>query len=116
MKLWMIPFQYWRTHLGERSGHAPDHRPAAWEIEEVVWAVEKAGRCVPRATCLVKALAAREQLARLACPARLWIGVARGERGQLEAHAWLEHEGHIILGESEDRDRFVPFPALTQRR
>jgi hypothetical protein len=63
----------------------------------VAWAVAVASRFVPKATCLVQALAGQALLARRGHAARLHIGVSKPE-GRFEAHAWLEDEGRPILG------------------
>ena len=52
-------------------------------------------------TCLVQALALQVLLEREGFPASLCIGVARGQRGQLEGHAWVESQGRILIGGSE---------------
>jgi hypothetical protein len=67
---------------------------------EIAWAIEVSSRFVPQATCLVKALAGQAMLAVSGRPSRLLIGVAPGRRaGQtLDAHAWLEWDGEILIG------------------
>ena len=74
-------------------GHARDPMPA----ERIAWAVAAAGRGIPRATCLVQALAAQVLLARHGHVAQLRIGVARATEG-IAAHAWLERDGEPIFG------------------
>jgi hypothetical protein len=68
--------------------------------QEIAWAIEVARRFVPRATCLVQALAGQTMLAASGRPSRLLIGVAPGRQpGQtLDAHAWLEWDGEILIG------------------
>jgi hypothetical protein len=56
-------------------------------------------------------MATQAILAGLGVPATLRIGVAPGEKGCLEAHAWLEHGGRIVIG-WETRGRFTPFPPI----
>ena len=64
-----------------------------------IWAVTTAARHFPAAcTCLPQALAAQVMLGRRNLPAEVKIGVAKGELGKLEAHAWLECAGRIVLG------------------
>jgi hypothetical protein len=75
------------------------------------WAVEVAGRYVPGATCLTQALALQIWLGRHGQSAALRLGVARGAGERLEAHAWLEHEGRVIIGAAE-RPRYTPLPPL----
>lgn len=70
---------------------------------EIAWAVTLISSYVPKATCLVQALAAESLLARAGYPSKLHLGVARAEprsRRTLDAHAWLECGGQVLLGDS----------------
>jgi hypothetical protein len=78
------------------------------------WAVEVAGRYIPDATCLTRALALQIWLGRHGQPAALRLGVARGAGERLEAHAWLEREGRVIIGAAE-LARYTPLPPLEGR-
>ena len=78
----------------------------------VVWAVKTASRFVPKATCLTQALVAQIILARRGCATDLQIGVARSEQGSVEAHAWLESDGRVLIGGMTDLDRFTALPPL----
>ena len=67
--------------------------------EQVVWAVTVASRYVPgRTTCLSLALTVQGVLARRGHPSRLHIGVVRGAEGQVDAHAWVECGGRVLIG------------------
>ncbi|MSR22793.1 MAG: lasso peptide biosynthesis B2 protein [Gemmatimonadetes bacterium] len=59
--------------------------------------VARAARVVPGATCLVQALAAEWPIRRGGAAASLRFGVAKGDGG-LDAHAWLESGGRVLLG------------------
>jgi hypothetical protein len=77
----------------------------------VAWAVTAAARCVPgKATCLPQALATRALLSRLGQPSELRIGVLREGQGSLEAHAWVEYEGHVLVGRLHNLAQFKPLP------
>jgi hypothetical protein len=112
--LGLLPFQTLRRLLGKVT-----EAPTGWlqeadqsSADRVVWAVEVASRYLPAAgTCLTQALVAQVLLARRGHPGLLHIGVVKGEEGQLEAHAWLESGGRIVIGESE-LDRYTPLAAL----
>lgn len=69
-------------------------------IEKLTWAVNVMSRYTPKATCLTKALTAQILLAGYHYPSNIRIGVSKGE-GEFEAHAWLEANDEIVLGESE---------------
>lgn len=80
--------------------------------ERLVRAVRAASRYVPAATCLSQALVTHLFLTRQGYPVRLYIGVAKDEAGQLQAHAWLESQGRIIIGALEGLSRFIPLSPL----
>jgi hypothetical protein len=111
--LWVLPFRILRRVLprtARDAGDGPGENIAS--MEKVAWAVGMAGRIVPRTTCLCQALAVQVLLARQGCPTTLTIGVAKSQEGQLEAHAWVEIEGRIVIGKLADLSRFTTFPPL----
>jgi hypothetical protein len=78
--------------------------------EKIGWAVETAGRIVPTGNnCLVKAIAAREMLARRGVGSRLRLGIAKNSPDILLGHAWLECGDRIVTGEGEYR-RYAAMP------
>ena len=74
-----------------------------------LWAVHAvARRVLPEKPCLTQALAARTLLRRLGVDTQLRLGAARdGERG-FRAHAWLEHDGDVVMGRMH-AGHYVPF-------
>jgi Transglutaminase-like superfamily len=74
--------------------------------------VALASRYVPTATCLAQALAGQTLLAQQGEPAVLRIGVAKNEAGKLEAHAWVESQGRIVIGASLDLCRYTQLPSV----
>ena len=105
--LTLLPFRV----VQQAVARAAAVRGAPVPVERLVWAVTVASRHVPRATCLTRALAGQALLARHGHAARLRIGVARGEGGRFEAHAWVEDEQGPVIGAPEP-GRFTPLPAL----
>ena len=112
--LWLLPFQTLRhalsriTHMTTEAQRA---RHAA--VERVIWAVTVASQYVPGVrTCLMQALATQVLLGRRGHMAHLHIGVARGEEGQLQAHAWIESGGSIVIGNLENLSHYIPLPPL----
>jgi hypothetical protein len=76
--------------------------PSAPAIERIAWAVETAGAHLPGcANCLVKAMAAQYLLTRFRYQAELKIGACRTDAGEFAAHAWLESEEKVIIGDFE---------------
>jgi hypothetical protein len=84
-------------------------RPA--RAERIVWAVETAGGAIPgMKNCLVQAVAAEAMLIRAGHPCELRIGAAKNGPRELIAHAWLESEGRVLIGDFE-LDRYAPLMA-----
>src|SRR5437867_10234521 len=64
---------------------------------QCVWAVKIASRYVPRATCLIQALAVQSLLAQAGRDAHIELGVAK-DAGKFEAHAWVVCGDRIVIG------------------
>jgi len=79
--------------------------------EYLVWSVAVVSPYVPKTTCLAQALAAQLLLQRAGHQARLHIGVNYGIGGRLEAHAWVESQGRILIG-GFDTNRYTHLLAL----
>ena len=101
--LWTLPFarvQALVARLGARPSGAPGPAPG-----RLAWAVETTARSIPKASCLTQALAAQVMLERAGERPELRIGVAT-DRGEFEAHAWLELHGRPLVGDHE-LDRYA---------
>ena len=68
-------------------------------IEDIIWSIKVVSNYVPRATCLTQAITAQILLSRHNYSSNLKIGVMK--KDDFEAHAWLEIDDKIVLGESE---------------
>lgn len=77
-------------------------RRADTSFEEICRAVDVAARFVPGATCLVKAQAGSAMLNRFGYAAEIKIGVAK-QSADLKAHAWVEYEGRVVVGSTENQ-------------
>ena len=64
------------------------------------------------AKCLAKALTTQVLMERRGCDCAFKIGVAKTDKGELEAHAWIEKDGQVIMGMLPDLDRFKSLPPL----
>ncbi|MBI4014062.1 MAG: lasso peptide biosynthesis B2 protein [Candidatus Rokubacteria bacterium] len=85
-----------RSAAPDRRDHPAAGRPIP--AARLAWLVEVAGRyAVVPPTCLKSALVLAWLLRRQGVGTTLRLGVAR-RGGELLAHAWLEHEGRVILG------------------
>jgi hypothetical protein len=100
--------QSWMEHFCKPSG-----RQRVLErrhIAQVAWAVEAASRRLPGTTCLSRAMAAHFLLGRLGQKSELRLGAALRPDGALDAHAWVEVAGRVIIGSAvEGFHGFVPF-------
>lgn len=67
-----------------------------------VWAIRRALPLTLRASCLTQALAGWVLLTRHGVTSRVRIGVSSHEQHGFKAHAWLEVEGEVVLGNMED--------------
>ena len=85
-------------------------------LDRASWAVSAIGRRLPglsNGPCLAQALAVQLLYQRQGLPAELYIGVARGTGSRLEAHAWVESAGHIVIGgPREELEQYTRLPAL----
>ncbi|MGH7775209.1 MAG: lasso peptide biosynthesis B2 protein [Candidatus Binatia bacterium] len=111
--LWLVPFQTLRRFL-DRGARVPANprRSESSPQDRIAWAVRAASRFAPGGSnCLTEALAAQVLLNRQGFRASLHIGVARDERGKLDAHAWVESQGRVVIGGSE-LERYTSLSAL----
>ena len=72
------------------------------DLARIVWASRAAARRTPFATCQSSALALQRLMAANGLESDLHIGVAH-DAGALVAHAWIERDGVVLIGEDEQR-------------
>lgn len=78
-------------------------------INTLVWAVHAASRLQPGGVkCLARSLAMQHLLAQYGYLANLKIGVMKAASGELEAHAWVEYQGKVIIGALDNLLAFTP--------
>lgn len=112
LALELLPFQTTQRILAKLRGQASSIRQID-SVDKVIWAVEVISRYSPgTTTCLPRALVTQLLLARRGYTPVLRIGVAHSETGKLEAHAWVENQGNIVIGKLGDLARFIPLPSL----
>ena len=106
--LWVLPYRLLNT-VSEWSAYRSRSDYEVWDAQELGLRigrdVARAAWLVPRATCLVQALAAQWLITRTGTSAALRFGVAKAAKG-VEAHVWLESGGHVVLGGAPS-DRFT---------
>lgn len=102
----------WLTKLLQLQLHFYAPKPAT-TVHQIVWAVETASRVQIGGTkCLARALITQYLLMQHGYSAHLRIGVAKSSIGQLEAHAWVEYQGEVVIGALQQLSSFTPLPAL----
>ena len=91
--LWCVPYRVLRraAEVRCRQSQASAATPA-----RIAKQVGQVARFIPVATCLTQALAAT-----------VLIGAARDEQGQFKAHAWVEYQGRIVIGDIPGLASFV---------
>jgi hypothetical protein len=103
--LYAVGFAVLRRWLGLRQPAADTTQPSdsasgpAEVAGRVAWAVQAAARRIPGATCLVQALVAEAMLRRRGYEPALHFGVRqRPDRRSIDAHAWIELNGAVVVG------------------
>ena len=106
--LTLLPFSTLQKLLAKvTKKHIDQERKGRPSIDQMAWAVAAASHCIPKATCLTQALAIQILFMREGYPASVQIGVTKGDRGELQAHAWVESQGKTINTGSEI-NRYTP--------
>ena len=108
--LWVLPFRLVRRLLAQTARPSAARRGPRPSRHRLVWAVSLGRRVVPSSTCLVQALAAAALFIQHGHPADVRIGVMKDEAGGLIGHAWVESDGHVVVGDSSDLSRYAPLP------
>lgn len=108
----LLPFRRWRALLTRPiPGTSPlsdSPSPSA-----IAHAIDRARRHVPgRFRCLPVAYSAHLLLHRHGYGSYIHVGVAKNAQGKVEAHAWVECDGRILVGDLPDLDRFTILPGL----
>lgn len=116
--LWLLPFQTLRGLLARITPTTSElEKTQQASVGRVVWAVNVVSRFMPGAVkCFARALATQVLLRRYGYQAQLCIGVTKSEVGKLEAHAWVENQGRVVVGGLKDLARFTPLPNLEVKK
>ncbi|NET04899.1 MAG: lasso peptide biosynthesis B2 protein [Symploca sp. SIO2B6] len=112
--LWLLPFPSLRQAVAKLSHSHPKQPPIKQiSVGKIIWAVNLSSRYMPGGVkCLARALTTQVFMSRQGYSPQLRIGVAKGEGGQLEAHAWVESQGQVVIGYLGNLSYFTPLPSL----
>ncbi|NEO14256.1 MAG: lasso peptide biosynthesis B2 protein [Moorea sp. SIO4G2] len=116
--MWLLPFKTLQRLLAIISqGNAVGLRRYSPTTDQIVEAVNRSSCYLPgNPKCLARALTTQTLMSQCRYSAELRIGVAKGEQGQFEAHAWVESQGQIVIGDLTDLSRFTPMSSLQRSR
>lgn len=110
LAVWAVPFRRLEQFsAGSIAGHAAEVTPNVGRRSRIASAIRTASRLIPGASCLTQALAAQALLRLRGDWAKLCLGAVRGDRGEFKAHAWLEANGVVIIGDSPELSQFRKF-------
>lgn len=111
LALTLSPFRH-VARASERLARGPAWLPRQ-DAARVGQRVVRVARWVPGASCLTQALAARVLLAWHGHASTVRYGVRAGTTA-LAAHAWVEHDGLVVVG-GPDVTGFVPLESAQAR-
>jgi hypothetical protein len=98
----LLPFSSFRKIYDWVSGGGAKTDLPENELREIVWAVSTAANILPlELLCLPRALSAKFMLRRIR-RITLEIGIEISAKNGFEAHAWVENNGEIIIGDWPD--------------
>ena len=93
--LHVLSFPELTRRLDRRAQSSPNQRDI---LSRITWAAAAVTRRLPGTTCLAEALTACTMLRRHGYDATLRIGARSGASTVLEAHAWVECSGEVVIG------------------
>ena len=110
--LWLLPYQkllHLLNQISDRNSGAQEIELNDNHLNQIVRAVNISTRYMPGgAKCLARALTTQVIMKRQGYSPQLRLGVAQGEEGKIEAHAWIEYQGLIVIGDLQNLSRFIP--------
>jgi hypothetical protein len=98
------------SKLGRPESH--HDRCQSRSVSRIIWAVEVSTHFSPGgAKCLARALAVQVLMQRQGYDPKLQIGVIKNSTQDFRAHAWIEYQGMVVIGqlpELEDYSALLP--------
>ncbi len=115
--LYLLPFDRLRIWMA-RSTHPDENQQNINDMRKIVSAIERISQFLAplRINCLPQALVGHRLLRQQGFDVQLRIGVLKNHGDQLTAHAWIEYEGRVVLGDLRGLKQFAAFPALGAAR
>lgn len=108
--LYLLPFGTLKQFLDNRLQlFSKSQKIARIELDKIPWAINLSAKYwFGEVKCLAKALTTQILMSSYGYCSQLQIGVAKSKQGNLEAHAWVENEGKVVVGHLQDLCRFTP--------
>ncbi len=113
-KLVQSPPKILFTKVAKAATVAKTQQSPCPPLGRIAGIINQASRIVPYSTCLSKALAASVLFVQNFYAVDLHIDVLINEKRQLEAHAWLSHNGKIVLGNLPNLGLYQELPLKSQ--
>lgn len=116
IKLGLLLFGFNKLYsLAKKKPHkTPLRHLDQQEMHTVVLAINRLGKFLTplKINCLPQAIVGNLILSKKGFQVTLKIGVYKNIDNILIAHAWLEHNGEVILGQLNNLREFLSFPSL----
>jgi Transglutaminase-like superfamily len=98
----------WLSRRADSDGASINHLDSPDVPSKIARMVSLAGRRSPwRTTCLRQALLLWFLLARRGIASELRLGVEKSAEGDVAAHAWVERDGHVLIGGEYVQHRYI---------
>ena len=90
-----------------------DHAPLNVRTLRRIRAIERVGHGLfPKSPCLTQAIVVQRLLRKKGYASDLRIGVRKGHGQPLEAHAWVEYRGAVVIGARGLSEEHTRLPSL----
>lgn len=109
--LWTVPYRHVHRKFVKKS-EGQDHPVSKSVLRSIRNAVLVAAKYIPYSKCLSQAICLAALLAKHNISYTFFVGVMKNKSGKLSAHAWIEVNGWVIIGDLPDLHQFQPFPDL----
>jgi len=111
--LLLLPFPSLQQRIGNLQSDRQNHLQAVQRphppVSQLVWAVQVCSRYTPGGVlCLARALTTQALLYQAGHACALRIGVTKPGSSPFLAHAWVESEGKVVIGDQPNLAQFMP--------
>lgn len=115
--LCLLPFERMRRWAA-RFDHVAGESAEMEEMRAIIEAIDRVGQFLAplQVNCLPQALVGQRLLGYRGFNVKLKIGVLKNFGDQLVAHAWLEYQGRVVLGDLNNLEQFAPLSSLGSTR